>query len=305
MRRWGIVSLIGLSVFVTPIVTAAPAHAVCFSFFQQCQSPPTTTAPPVTTPPVTTPPVTTPPVAAPPAPSAVDPNQAAAEFFDDTNAARATAGLAPYGWRADVASMAVSHSVEMAQQGSIWHGSFVSESTLHSLNAASIGENVGMGQGVQQIQDAFMASPHHYENIMDPAFNQVGVGVIVSGGTIYVTLDFVQAKGGPVSARPTPVSHPVVHRAAPPHTTNSVAAAPPRVATTVAPTTTTTAPPAPPTTGVVTPLPVNPAPAQAVSSPGTLVTSGDPGAAGWSVMFGVLLLMAIGGHVVVRRRRRA
>src|SRR4051812_5079056 len=126
MRRWGIVSLISVSVFAMPIVTAAPAHAVCIPIFRQCPSSPTT--PPPTPPPAPTPTPVPPapqPPPPPPAPApAIDPNEAATQFFDFTNGARASAGLPALEWRADVASMAVSHSVEMAQQGAIWHGSF-------------------------------------------------------------------------------------------------------------------------------------------------------------------------------------
>jgi len=315
MRRWGILGLIGISAFVAPIVTAAPAHADCLVyFFGRCIS--STTSPPTTAPPAPTPPpppAPTPPPAppAPPAPTppsapAIDPNEAATQFFDLTNAARANGGVPALDWRADVASMAVSHSVEMAQAGSIWHGSFVSEGNLKALNASSLGENVGMGGDVASIQDAFMNSPHHLENIMDPGFNQVGVGVIVSGNTVYVTLDFLHSKS-PGSARPTPVSHPVVSKPALSHASSPrVAAAPPRKATTTP--AASAAPPA--TTPATTPAPqgvitaVEPAPAVAapVAAAGVLSDVLDGGTAVWVAMFGVLLLGALGGHVVVRRR---
>ena len=131
--------------------------------------------------------------------------------------------------------MAVSHSVEMAQQGTIWHGSFVSQGNLGALNASSLGENVGMGGDVATINDALMNSPHHLENIMDPAFNQVGIGVIVSGGTVYVTEDFLHSKS-PGTARPTPVAHPAVPKASAPHSSSpKVASSPPRRVTGSAP----------------------------------------------------------------------
>ena len=131
MRRWGVVSLFCVSAFAMPIVTAAPAHAVCIPLFQRCPSPPP--GPPTTAPPATTPP----PAPTPPPPAAnIDPNAAATQFFDATNAARANGGVPALQWRADVASMAVSHSVEMAQQGTIWHGSFVTSGNLKALNAS-------------------------------------------------------------------------------------------------------------------------------------------------------------------------
>ncbi|MCU1448530.1 MAG: Allergen V5/Tpx family protein [Acidimicrobiales bacterium] len=302
MRHWGIVGLISASALVVPIVTAAPAHAVCLPFVR-CQSPTPTTVPPPPPPPVT-PPLPAPP-APPPPPASLDPNQAATEFFDDTNAARADAGLAPLGWRADVAGMAVGHSAEMAQQGTIWHGSFVTDATLKSLNARSIGENVGMGDSALQVHNAFMNSPHHRDNILDAAFNQVGIGVIVSGGTLYVTEDFVQAKGGPVSARPTPVAHPAVKKAAAARAPSRVAAAPKRSsapAPTSAPVT--TAPPAAAEApGVVTAVPLDAVPAAAPAS-AALPVREQGTALVWAGLLGAVLLAgSAGGHLAARRRR--
>jgi hypothetical protein len=61
-------------------------------------------------------------------------------------------------------------------------------------------ENVGVGGSEPAIQQAFMKSPGHHANIVGP-YNRVGVGVAVSGSSIYVTLDFLEGApnsgGGP------------------------------------------------------------------------------------------------------------
>jgi hypothetical protein len=203
--------------------------------------------------------------------------------------------------------MAVAHSVEMAQQGSIWHGSFVTDATLKLLNASSIGENVGMGGAVGQVNDAFMNSPHHRDNILDTGFNQVGIGVIVSGGTVYVTEDFVQAKGGPVSARPTTVAHPVVKKQATAPAPSRVASAPKRSSAPSAPTAApvTTAPPAaaqPP--GVVAAVPLDVVPAASPASAALPAHEQGPGLVWAGLLGAVLLAGSAGGHVAARRRRR-
>ena len=54
------------------------------------------------------------------------------------------------------------------------------------------GENVGEGGDVGTLNNAFNASPEHFSNIVGN-FNQVGVGVVVSGSTIWVTFDFALA----------------------------------------------------------------------------------------------------------------
>src|SRR5439155_9289249 len=130
---------------------------------------------------------------------------------------------------------------------------------------------------VASIHNAFMNSEHHRDNILYAKFNQVGIGVIVSGETIFVTEDFLGANGGPASARPTPVAHPAAKKpASAPKPSNRVAsAAAPRPAVPVASPPTTAAPPPPPSpTGVVTALPLEPAPVKAVASPGRVVTHG-------------------------------
>ena len=55
-----------------------------------------------------------------------------------------------------------------------------------------LGENVGMGYDVQGLHEAFIASPLHYRNMVDPAFDSVGVGVVhAPDGQIFVTVNFM------------------------------------------------------------------------------------------------------------------
>ena len=49
-----------------------------------------------------------------------------------------------------------------------------------------------MGGSVDGLHNAFVASPHHYENLVDPAFTQVGIGIAMSGSTIFVAEEFMQ-----------------------------------------------------------------------------------------------------------------
>ncbi|MBV8981976.1 MAG: CAP domain-containing protein [Acidimicrobiia bacterium] len=300
---------------MAPIVTAAPAGASCLVyFFGRCVSTgsPPVTAPPTTTPPTTAPPVIptpAPPAVTPPAPAAsVDPDAAATQFFDLTNGERAAAGVPALEWRADVATMAVAHSVEMAQAGNIWHGSFVTEGNLKALNASSLGENVGMGGSVGSIHQAFMNSAGHRENILDPGFNQVGIGVIVAGDTVFVTEDFLHSKSAG-TARPTPVPHPTVVAPAPTHHTSTpkvAAASPHHVEPAVAAAPPAPAPAATPApSGVVNAVPFAPAPA--VANPvatGAMADVLDGGAAVWVALLGGLLLVgALGGIPLLRAAR--
>ena len=63
---------------------------------------------------------------------------------------------------------------------------------------------MGKGGDVDALQQAFVNSPPHYENLVDPAFNYVGVGVVYGAGNmIYVTVDFM-ARGSASAPRPPP-----------------------------------------------------------------------------------------------------
>jgi uncharacterized protein YkwD len=66
-------------------------------------------------------------------------------------------------------------------------------SDLHTLNTGwlAVAENVGRGSSLQQVHDAFMASAAHRANILDPQWNQLGVGVATSrNGTLFVVQVF-------------------------------------------------------------------------------------------------------------------
>jgi uncharacterized protein YkwD len=271
MRRWGILSVVGLCVAMASIVTAVPAHA-----------------------------------------ADIDAGAAARQFFDLTNGERAAVGVPALQWRDDVAGMAISQSAAMANAGTIWHGSFVSQTNLRGLHANLLAENVGMGGDVETVHQAFMNSEHHRENILDPGLNQLGVGVVVAGdGTVYVTEDFLHVAGA-TAPRPATAAAPVSRAAAPrPASTPAPKAAAAKVAVhpvaasaapSIPPTTSTTAAPAPVPVGVVNPVAFEPAPAVAASavSAGVLTDGLDGGAGLWIVMFGVLLLVAALGGLPLR-----
>jgi len=98
----------------------------------------------------------------------------------------------------DLVSVARKHSEQMAAKGTIWHDS----STWNSVSGWSeYGENVGMGPStisdpVGNLHTAFMNSSEHCQNILfshtNPVFNEVGVGVVISNNTMYVTEIFVR-----------------------------------------------------------------------------------------------------------------
>lgn len=121
------------------------------------------------------------------------------------NATRQSKGLGALVRNDQLVQMAREQTVRQAEKGSIFHNADLSgEITRRGLDWQKVGENVGMGPNVDLIEDAFLASPHHYENIVDPKFNAVGIGVVDGAdGRRYVTQVFAAiASVAPKAAAP-------------------------------------------------------------------------------------------------------
>jgi hypothetical protein len=201
-----------------------------------------------------------------------------------TNADRSRVGLRPLATAGDLQSLAQSRANEMARSGRLAHttnlGSKVS-------GWKRLGENVGRGPDLRDIQTAFMASPSHRENIVDPGFTQLGVGVTWDGKEyFYVAVIFRQPSGTATATAPPPPTSPPTTRAPTPPTTRAASAPPrPKPTTTSAPPTTTTTVPAPPPPPVeVSALPVEPPPVETTTTtaPRPIFTNPDFLAANFS-----------------------
>ncbi|MGH8892953.1 MAG: CAP domain-containing protein [Actinomycetes bacterium] len=115
---------------------------------------------------------------------------AEARFVARINKARANHGLAPLRVRSDLTRYARRHSASMSRLGTLYHTSNFSIVCCWS----SISENVGHGGGVRRVHRAFMASPSHRANILDPRKRALGVGVVFTGGRLWVTEVFRQPR---------------------------------------------------------------------------------------------------------------
>ena len=173
-----------------------------------------------------------------------------------TNADRVSRGLRSLSTAGDLQSLAQQRADEMARSGRLAHttnlGSKVS-------GWQRLGENVGRGPKLPDIQTAFMNSPSHRENILDPSFSQLGVGVTFDGKDyLYVAVIFRQPAGAASTPPPAPLTPPTTRAAAAPKPKLPTTTAPPPTTTTTTrpPTTTTTTPPPPPPVEVVVAPPV-------------------------------------------------
>ena len=187
-----------------------------------------------------------------------------AAFVAKINALRGGLGLPALQVNDNLVAKARGWAAGMAAAGTIWHSTLSDGITA---DWQKLGENVGMGGSGDGLQAAFVASPHHYENLVDPAFTQVGIGIAMSGSTIFVAEEFMQLM--PAKSPVAPVLAPVtgILSPAPPTTTTTRPPAPrpvtpkPVAAVATAPVVPTT------TTTTIAPPPVTPPPA-ADAAPG-------------------------------------
>jgi hypothetical protein len=159
-----------------------------------------------------------------------------------TNQVRASVGVPALAWDEEMARTARAWAAKMAADGIISHNPTYTRGITGSWTKAS--ENVGQGPDIDTIHRALVASHSHYVNMTDTEVTSVGVGVVVSGNTVFIVENFVGRAGAPA-----------------PKVTTTKAPAPPatvsRPATTVAPKAPAAPKPAPTTTA---PPPTVPAP---------------------------------------------
>lgn len=101
------------------------------------------------------------------------------------NEQRQAAGLAPLQDSRPLNRASQRHARDMARKHYFAHGNFVSRIRaahyLHGRRSWTLGENIAWGTysyaTPAAIVDAWMHSPPHRENILNPVFHQIGIGV--------------------------------------------------------------------------------------------------------------------------------
>ena len=124
-------------------------------------------------------------------------------FVDALNEIRAAEGLAPLRLDTELTIAArnwtdtmVGNADDGAGRGALAHAADLSVGI--SVYWTKLGENVGYGPDVDVLVNAFVASPSHYRNIVDPDFESIGVGVSYDAeGTMWTTHRFVVSEAAP------------------------------------------------------------------------------------------------------------
>jgi hypothetical protein len=128
-------------------------------------------------------------------------------FVAEINALRAAHGVGPLRVYGELVGVARAWADNMAAAGGISHnGAYASQV---SAPWVKLGENVGVGPTVDALMTAFINSPGHYRNLVDPAFNYIGVGVTYSDtGVMYTTHDFMSLPDEAPTPPPAPEPDP-------------------------------------------------------------------------------------------------
>jgi uncharacterized protein YkwD len=127
-----------------------------------------------------------------------------------TNAARVSNGLPALALNAQLNAVAQAWANKLAAAGVLSHNPAL-RTQVSDWNV--LGENVGMAGDIPSVQAAFMASPPHRANILDPRYTQMGVGsatsIYPSCGcqVLWVVVDF--RRPTTVTTAPAPKPAPV------------------------------------------------------------------------------------------------
>ena len=136
-----------------------------------------------------------------------------AAFVAAANDARAAQGLPALAVAGDLTSAARVHSGVMGSSSNLHHNPKLGSSVG---GWQKLGENVGRGPSVGSIHRALMGSPSHRANILGSAWTQIGVGVVVVDGQVWVTQMFRQPTGASAPApKPEPAPAPEPAASAP------------------------------------------------------------------------------------------
>lgn len=148
-------------------------------------------------------------------------------FVEKINQLRTSLGLAVLAVDVELTTQSRIWAQTMKDSGGIFHTTNLSGGITSDWE--KLGENVGVGGTVDALFDAFVASPKHYENLVDPSYRWVGVGVVWDGARMFTTHRFMALMPPPeATTAPAPTARPVVE----PAPTEAPTSPPPELAAT-------------------------------------------------------------------------
>lgn len=130
------------------------------------------------------------------------------QFLDLLNSYRAAQHVPVVAMSSGATGVARPWSGHMAATNTLAHNpAMVSQLAHVAPSWSTLGENVGEGYSVSTLNQAFINSAPHRANMVNAAYNYVGIGVVTSGSTIWVTVDFVGSRTA-LAVEPRPSASP-------------------------------------------------------------------------------------------------
>jgi len=129
------------------------------------------------------------------APAGRPSNSAEQMLYDAVNRERASLGLQQLQWDIALANAARLHTTLLAANDALSHR-FSGEADLQTrlrmagANFRLVAENVAQAPNVESLHIAWMNSPPHRANILDPQVNSIGIAIERRGEQLYATQDF-------------------------------------------------------------------------------------------------------------------
>lgn len=112
------------------------------------------------------------------------------DFLVQINQLRASRGVPALSVNDDLTNIARTWTDQMIANGGLSHNPSLAAEAPGGWS--KLGENVGVGYDVSSLMQAFINSPAHYANLVDPRYSSVGIGVTVTpDGRVWVTQDFM------------------------------------------------------------------------------------------------------------------
>lgn len=182
------------SVAAEPTVELVPTAQPTPSPTTALPTPSPTTVPPTPSPTAEPAATVEPSPTATPEPTAV-PTQSAADMelyaLGELNKVRARAGLGPLQLNESVSAVARDWSRQIASAGGISHRPASQLAAMLPPGWRAWAENVASAGDIFWAESGLEQSPGHYQNMVNPSYTEVGIGVVIQGGLVWMTQNFV------------------------------------------------------------------------------------------------------------------
>ena len=105
------------------------------------------------------------------------------------NQTRRNHGLRAFRLNLELSNHAWRHSRRMAERNELFHSTNLYE-TVRAWSPTTWGENVGYARWLKRVRTMWMRSGGHRDNILNPRFRRIGIGVVRARGVLWVTTIF-------------------------------------------------------------------------------------------------------------------